>query len=167
MLKYLIIFHQILKILVAILRDIKNFKIFCDYTHSTIWKNIISNDVCGRLFNFNFYFHFYLISNSNYYSMLHITFYSIVEMYHMTILILLIRIIITGWLVSLLLQCVKMLCLLYSWCIKGDIWFVYFYVIPGYFNILLDGFDPCEDLLNVNTNSVQFISIQFNRKSMK
>jgi hypothetical protein len=48
MLKYLIIFHQILKILLEIIRDLKDFKTFCDYTHSTSWKNIIPSDICGR-----------------------------------------------------------------------------------------------------------------------
>jgi hypothetical protein len=27
--------------------------------------------------------------------------------------------------------------------------------VPDYFNFLLDGFDPCKDLVNVNTNSIQ------------
>ena len=30
--------------------------------------------------------------------------------------------------------------------------------VLDYFNFLLDYFDPCEDLLNVNTNLIQFNS---------
>jgi hypothetical protein len=53
-LKSLIIFHQILKILLAILRDLKEFwNIFWLYTLSAHGRNIIQDDICGRWLNFD------------------------------------------------------------------------------------------------------------------
>lgn len=43
-----------------------------------------------------------------------------------------------------------------------DLHFLFRHIIyvPDYFNILLDCFDPFKDLLNVNTNSIQFNSTE-------